>query len=86
MKKRKSVKQELALTKRKAMREYRTQSFNAVMEKNKIETILDMCSLMHRLTRKSLERIALREILKYSRFGFSPREIYKMLEGKNGKI
>jgi hypothetical protein len=82
MKKQKSVKQEIALIKRKTTREYKAKLFNAVMEKRKIETIGDTAALFGGLSRKAVERKVREAILILSGCGYTPREIYRMLEGK----
>jgi hypothetical protein len=86
MKKRKSVKQEMALIKSRATREYKAELFNAVMGKNKFESLGDICDFFNGLSRKAVESQARGMVLRYSAQGFSPREVYKMMEGKNGKI
>jgi hypothetical protein len=83
MAKRKSIKQEIALLKRKVTRETRKKMFDEVCVKGRVETLWDVSCIFFGLSHKAVENAACREIMYHARRGCTVKEILELMEVRN---
>ena len=81
-----NIYKEISDIRRKVRQESRARKkaeFKSVMCKDNFEGIGDICAFVAGLPTKFLASWARFEVLKLHRLGFTPNEVYKLMEGKN---
>jgi hypothetical protein len=75
-------KKEWAISVRKHTRECRKKMFQEILDKGKVETLRDICSVFYGLSQKAKEYLVYNKIIDLARCGYTAQEIIDRLEVK----